>query len=168
MAREYYEGNLEGSRGKIARDYLEGREIPREAWKTYGLGWACQSWNDLEEYLRKEGFASRDALDAGLLIPGERGAYDRFRGRLIFPIRDVAGRTIAFGGRLVSGEGAKYVNSPEGSLYSKRRNLYLLHKAKKAMRETGEALLVEGYMDALRLHLAGFPETVASLGTALS
>ncbi len=168
VAREFYESNLEGPRGKIARDYLQGREVPREAWKSYGLGWACQSWNDLEEHLRREGFSSRDAQDAGLLIARDRGHYDRFRGRLIFPIRDVAGRTIAFGGRLVSGEGAKYVNSPEGSLYSKRRNLYLLHKAKKMMREKGEALLVEGYMDALRLHLAGFPETVASLGTALS
>ncbi len=168
VAREFYEKNLQGSRGTLARDYLEGRKIPPEAWQAYGLGWSCQSWNDLAEHLRKEGFALRDALDAGLLISGDRGNYDRFRGRLIFPIQDVAGRTIAFGGRLVSGEGAKYVNSPEGSLYSKRRNLYLLHRAKKPMREKGEALLVEGYMDALRLHLAGFPEAVASLGTALS
>ncbi len=167
-AREHYERNLEGPQGKMARDYLVQRKISPEARKAYNLGWACQSWNDLGEYLRREGFAREDALDAGLLISGDRGAYDRFRGRVIFPIRDVAGRTIAFGGRLVSGEGAKYVNSPEGSLFSKRRNLYLFSRAKKAMREKGEALLVEGYMDALRLHLAGFQEAVASLGTALS
>ncbi|HOO62574.1 MAG TPA: DNA primase [Synergistaceae bacterium] len=167
-ARQHYEDNLERPQGKIAREYLVRRKIPPGAWKKYGLGWACQSWNDLGEHLRKEGFSSREAVDAGLLVSGDRGTFDRFRGRLIFPIRDVAGRTIAFGGRLVSGEGAKYVNSPEGSLFSKRRNLYLLFKAKKAMREKGEAFLVEGYMDALRLHLAGFEEAVASLGTALS
>lgn len=167
-AREHYEANLLEPQGKIAREYLAQRKVPSGAWKTYGLGWACQSWNDLEEYLRKEGFPSREALEAGLLVSGDRGNYDRFRGRLIFPISDVSGRTIAFGGRLVSGEGAKYVNSPEGALFSKRRNLYLLSRAKKTMREKGEALLVEGYMDALRLHLEGFPEAVASLGTALS
>ena len=86
----------------------------------------------------------------------------------MFPIRDIAGRVIAFGGRLVDGEGAKYINSPEGEIYSKRRTLYLLHEARNAIRERGRSILVEGYMDALRLHLCGFPEAVASLGTSLT
>ena len=84
----------------------------------------------------------------------------------MFPIRNVAGRVIAFKGRLVDGEGAKYINSPEGEIYSKRRNLYLLHEARSAIRERKRSILVEGYMDALRLHLCGFPKAVASLGSS--
>jgi DNA primase len=103
-----------------------------------------------------------------VVVEGNRGLYDRFRGRVIFPIADVSGRIIAFGGRLVDGEGAKYLNSPEGVLFRKRECLYLLHRAKQFMRARGRAILVEGYMDALRLHMEGFGEAVASLGTALT
>ncbi|WP_208873333.1 DNA primase, partial [Fretibacterium fastidiosum] len=119
--------------------------------------------------LRGQGVTERQAVACGLALEGQRGGvYDRFRGRLMFPIRNVAGRVIAFGGRLVDGEGAKYINSPEGEIYSKRRNLYLLHEARSAIRERKRSILVEGYMDALRLHLCGFPEAVASLGTSLT
>lgn len=107
-------------------------------------------------------------LKCGLVSQGDRECYDRFRGRLIFPIRNVSGRAIALGGRIVDGEGAKYLNSPEGPLYAKKENLYLLDKAKAAIREKGRSILVEGYMDAIRLHMHGHAETVASLGTALT
>jgi DNA primase len=102
------------------------------------------------------------------VLEGRNGPYDRFRGRIIFPVRDISGRLLAFGGRLLDGEGAKYINSPEGVLYSKRRSLYLLNRAKEAARSKDRLILVEGYMDAIRLHLNGFEETAASLGTSLT
>ena len=122
----------------------------------------------LSEGLRAGECRRRRLWTPGLILEGRNGFYDRFRGRLIFPVRDIAGRLLAFGGRLVDGEGAKYINSPEGTLYSKRKNLYLLHKAKESARASGRIILVEGYMDAIRLHLGGFGDTAASLGTALT
>ena len=94
--------------------------------------------------------------------------FDKFRGRVIFPIKDIAGRVIAFGGRIIDGEGIKYINSSESEIYSKRRNLYLLDIARKSIRQKKRSILVEGYMDAVRLHKCGFSETVASLGTSLT
>ncbi len=167
-AQEFFLENLRGAGGEIPRNYLQRRKVPREMWDAFGLGWALPSWDALGRRLRDRGVDLREAERVGLLVPGDRGAYDRFRGRVIFPIRDVAGRLVAFGGRLVDGEGAKYINSPEGEHFRKRETLYLLSVAKRAMREKGRSLLVEGYMDALRLHGAGFSEAVASLGTALT
>ena len=155
--------------GAAARAYLARRSLTMEDAVRFGLGWSANSWDSLSRHLRGAGVTDREAIDAGLVLEGQRGGvYDRFRGRLTFPIRDVAGRVIAFGGRLVDGEGAKYINSPEGAVYSKRRNLYLLHEARSAIREKGRSILVEGYMDALRLHLNGYAEAVASLGTSLT
>ncbi len=167
-AQEFFLENLRGAGGEIPRNYLQRRLLPRELWDTFGLGWALPSWDALGRRLRERGVDLREAENVGLLVPGDRSAYDRFRGRVTFPIRDVAGRLVAFGGRLVDGEGAKYINSPEGEHFRKRETLYLLSVAKHAMRARGRSLLVEGYMDALRLHGAGFTETVASLGTALT
>ena len=99
---------------------------------------------------------------------GSRSPYDRFRGRVMFPVRDVSGKLVAFGGRLVVGEGAKYINSPESELFQKRNSLYLLERAKKSIRQRGRSILVEGYTDAIRLHISGYPEAVASLGTSLT
>ena len=163
-----YRALLKAPEGAAARSYLERRNLPPEAWTAYEIGWAPASWDTLWNALFREGITSAQALDAGLILEGKNGFYDRFRGRIIFPVRDIAGKLLAFGGRLLDGEGAKYINSPEGTLYSKRRNLYLLHRAKEAVRTRDRVILVEGYMDALRLHLAGFPETCASLGTALT
>ena len=168
VAQEFFLENLRGAGGEGPRNYLKRRQLSREAWDTFGLGWALPSWDALGKKLRDRGVEPREAERAGLLVSGERGTYDRFRGRITFPIRDVSGRLVAFGGRLVDGEGAKYVNSPEGELFRKRETLYLLSVAKRAMREKGRSILVEGYMDALRLQGAGFPEAVASLGTALT
>jgi DNA primase len=115
-----------------------------------------------------KGFDEKALIDAGLAVQGERGVYDRFRGRVTFPVNDENGRIVAFGGRLIDGEGAKYVNSPESPLYNKRRTLYLMDSAKRSVRERKRAVLVEGYMDAIRAHMRGFTETVASLGTSLT
>lgn len=101
-------------------------------------------------------------LNLGLSLQGKHGLYDKFRGRIIFPIKDIAGRTIAFGGRLIDGEGAKYINSSESEIYSKRKNLYLLDIARKSIRKKKRSILVKGYMDAIRLHKYGFIEAVAS------
>ena len=160
---------LTAPEGTAARAYLERRGISREVAYHFELGWSSSSWDTLWRLLKSKQVSTQEAADAGLVLEGERGGfYDRFRGRVMFPIRDVSGRLVAFGGRIVDGEGAKYINSPESALYSKRRNLYLLHAAKSAIRERGRAILVEGYMDALRLHVHGYTEAVASLGTALT
>lgn len=168
MACTNYRSLLRAPEGAAARAYLERRHMPPDSWDAFELGWAPPSWDSLWKSLEGAGTTPKEALDAGLILEGRSGFYDRFRGRLIFPVRDIAGRLLAFGGRLVAGEGAKYINSPEGALYSKRRNLYLLHKAKEAARASGRIILVEGYMDAIRLHLAGYDDGAASLGTALT
>ena len=163
-----YRGLLKAPEGAAARGYLERRNLSAEACTTFEIGWAPASWDTLWNALFTEGITAPQAIEAGLIIEGKNGFYDRFRGRIIFPVRDIAGKLLAFGGRLLDGEGAKYINSPEGTLYSKRRNLYLLHRAKEAVRTRDRVILVEGYMDALRLHMTGFPESCASLGTALT
>ena len=167
-ALSIYRDCLEGASGEIARRYLIQRNLPREWWSHFEIGWAPPAWDYLWRALSKAGVSAKVAIECGLVVEGSRGLYDRFRGRVIFPVRDVTGRLVGFGGRSLSGEGAKYVNTPEGPLFHKGSCLYLLNLAKDAIRETGRAILVEGYMDAIRLHMAGFKEAVASLGTALT
>lgn len=167
-ACSHFRSLLEKPEGEHAAAYLARRNLPREAWRNFELGWASPSWDALWKALSNEGVSFREAFDAGLVLEGKNGPYDRFRGRIIFPVRDISGRLLAFGGRLLDGEGAKYINSPEGVLYSKRRSLYLLNRAKEAARSKDRLILVEGYMDAIRLHLNGFEETAASLGTSLT
>ena len=167
-ALAFFRRSLAGPQGESARRYLERRGISVADAATFELGWAPPSWDSLKRELDASGIPAGDAMAAGLLAGEGTRVYDRFRGRVIFPIRDLQGRLVAFGGRLVDGEGAKYINSPEGELYSKRRTLYLLNAAKSPIREKGRSILVEGYMDAIKLHMAGFPEAVASLGTALA
>ena len=169
IAEKSFRALLSAPEGEAARAYLTRRNISSDIASRFEIGWSSSSWDTVWRQLQKENVSPQEALDAGLVLESQRGGfYDRFRGRLIFPIRDISGRLIAFGGRIVDGEGAKYINSPEGVLYSKRRNLYLLHAAKSAIREKDRTILVEGYMDALRLHIHGYSETVASLGTALT
>lgn len=167
-ASSVYRSALRSAGGEAARAYLARRNLPPDAWDIFELGWAPSSWDTLSGELDALGISAKEALDAGLVLEGQKGLYDRFRGRIIFPVRDITGRLLAFGGRLVDGEGAKYINSPEGTLYSKRRNLYLLHRAKESARSRDRLILVEGYMDAIRLHVGGFTETAASLGTSLT
>lgn len=167
-ALSVYRGALHSAGGEMARNYLARRILTPDSWDIFELGWAPSSWNTLSGELDRHGISSKEALDAGLVLEGQKGLYDRFRGRVIFPVRDITGRLLAFGGRLIDGEGAKYINSPEGILYSKRRSLYLLHRAKETARSKNRLIFVEGYMDAIRLHVNGYTETVASLGTSLT
>ena len=164
LAAKFYAESLKSG----ARNYLERRKIDEADIKRFSLGYAPSSWDALVGYLRSQNITDKQLLDLGLAMQGKHGLYDKFRGRVIFPIHDVAGRVIAFGGRLLDGEGAKYLNSPESVIYHKRKNLYLLDMARKSIREKKRSILVEGYMDAIRLHKCGFTETVASLGTSLT
>ena len=164
LTAKFYTDNLL----QLARKYLERRKLDDSDITRFSLGYAPNSWDALVNYLRKLKITDKQLLDLGLALQGKHGLYDRFRGRIIFPIKDIAGRIIAFGGRLIDGEGAKYINSPESEIYKKRKNLYLLDRAKSAIREKKRSILVEGYMDAIRLHKCGFIETVASLGTSLT
>ena len=162
MAQEYFTSCMK--KLPAGRVYLEGRRISPENIAAFGLGYAPDSWNDLINVLAKRGVDEKTMLASGLVVQGERGIYDRFRGRVMFPVRDIAGRIIAFGGRSILPDvGAKYINSPESEIYKKRSNLYMLNTAGSYIREKGYSILCEGYMDTLRLHMAGFRETVASL-----
>ena len=153
-----------------ARAYLDGRGIGRETARAFRLGYAPEGWDHLLGAARKDGHPVEALLGAGLVLPRQNasGHYDRFRGRLIFPIADTQGRVIAFGGRALAGEEPKYLNSPETPLYQKGQTLYALHRARERMTETRRALLVEGYVDCLMAHQHGFGEAVAVLGTALT
>ncbi|MBQ6971927.1 MAG: DNA primase [Synergistaceae bacterium] len=167
MSQEYFTSCMK--RLPAGRAYLERRGIGPEIADAYGLGYVTDSWDGLIKFLSGKGVASRMMIDAGLVVDSEKGMYDRFRGRVMFPVRDVAGRIIAFGGRaIVPDVGAKYINSPESEIYRKRSNLYMLDAAGRFIRDKGYSILCEGYMDTLRLHMAGFRESVASLGTSLT
>lgn len=168
LAAKFFSNNLTGPQGAAARAYMSRRSLTDSDISRYGLGYSLPSWDSLTNYLRRSGVNDRMIIDSGLAVANRNGLYDRFRGRLMFPIRDVTGKVIAFGGRLVDGEGAKYINSPEGPTYSKRNSLYLLDTARHSIREKKRSILAEGYMDALRLNKCGFPESVASLGTSLT
>ena len=166
-AKKFFYLSLEDTGGKAALAYLDRRGLKLGDASRFGLGWAPPSWDALSKLLSRLGYGEA-ALEAGLTIKGDKGGYDRFRGRITFAVNDESGRVVAFGGRLIDGDGAKYVNSPESPLFSKRRTLYMMDAAKRTIRERGRVILVEGYMDAIRAHLAGFTETVASLGTSLT
>lgn len=168
LAAKFFTSNLTDNHGTAARAYMSRRNLSTEDITRYSLGYSLNSWDSLTLFLRSKGITDEAILESGLALSNSHGLYDRFRGRLMFPIRDITGKIIAFGGRLIDGDGAKYINSPEGAVYSKRRNLYLMNDARKSIREKGRSILVEGYMDALRLNKCGFTESVASLGTSLT
>jgi DNA primase len=151
-----------------AGHYLEARKINQDTAQLFGLGFA-PGGNQLLNFLKKEGHSLADATQCGLLVENERGQlYDRFRNRLMFPIRDLSGRTIAFGGRIL-GEGVpKYLNSPETPLYHKSNQLYGLDVTRDAIRRADFAILVEGYFDLVVPFQAGYRNIVASLGTSLT
>ncbi|GHV28484.1 DNA primase [Synergistales bacterium] len=168
-AGEFFRKSLADNEGGAARAYLSRRGIGADICGRFALGWSPSSWNSLSKWLVSKGHSEEDAISSGLSARSDKGyVYDRFRGRVMFQILDDMGRVSGFGGRIIDGEGAKYINSPESELYNKRRILYLLRDAKKSIRERGRVILTEGYMDALRAHVAGFTETVASLGTSLT
>ncbi len=160
----------DASRGKLARDYIAGRRVSDAVALRFGLGYAPDSWDALGNVLAARGFKAQELQTAGLAIPRKDGSgqYDRFRHRVIFPIRDLSGRVVAFGGRALDDSEPKYLNSPETPAYVKGEHLYGMDVAREAIRREGFAILVEGYLDLIALHQAGFENVVASLGTALT
>ena len=166
-AARYFYKNLMSDRGKSARSYLEGRKISPSTAKSFGLGFAPDDWSGLLKHLKSKGFTDDILSQCGLFTKSKKGELlDLFRGRLMFPIFDVLGKVIAFGGRIMSGDGPKYINSPETVIYSKQRNLYALNFAKASKEK--KMIIVEGYMDVISMHQAGVTNAVASLGTALT
>ena len=159
--------------GQPALDYLRGRGFTDSTVETFQLGWAPESWDALSRALiERRGFRPEDLEGAGLATrrPGRASVYDRFRGRIIFPIRDASGGATGLGGRVIgqATDGPKYLNSPATPLFDKSRTLYLIDRAKGAIRRAGVAVLVEGNTDALMAHQQGFDNVVGTLGTALT
>jgi DNA primase len=169
-AKEWFVANLAKDAG--AREYLRGRGLTPETITEFALGVSLGGWDGLVTHLRQEGYKDNDIVDAGLAIEGNRGIYDRFRSRIMFPIRDGLGRTVAFTGRVIPGtetdKDAKYVNSPETSIYSKSNILFGYDKAKGTLLRENRAMLVEGQMDLLMAYQAGTQGVVAVSGTALT
>jgi DNA primase len=152
-----------------AREYIAKRFLTPETIATFQLGYALNEWDALKSFLIGKGYSIHDIEAAGLAIQGERGShYDRFRGRLMFPIRNRNGEVIGFGARTLTGDEPKYLNSPQTTLFDKSATLYGLDLAKDAIRAQNLAVIVEGYMDVIGAHQGGFKNVVASLGTALT
>ncbi len=159
---------LNSDGGKTARDYLERRGVDAATGEAFLLGYGPAAWEAAREHLRERGFSDADLLAAGLLVEGDQGLHDRFRGRLMFPIRDVRGRVIGFGARALDDSLPKYLNTPQTALFDKSGTLYALDRAQAGIRRQGNAVIVEGYMDAIAAHQHGFDNVVASMGTALT
>ena len=169
-AARFFHSKLYAPEGKAALEYAMGRGMPKSTLTTFGIGYAPDTWTALVDALRKKGYTDEELKDSGLVTVSKKNGslFDRFRDRLMFPIIDVRGNVIGFGGRIMKkdDEAAKYLNSPETLIFNKRKNLFALNLAKKS--KQGYLILVEGYMDAIALHQYGFDCAVASLGTALT
>jgi len=165
-AARYYYAMLKSPDGKTGYEYLKGRGLSDQTIVRFGLGYAGQGWDRLYRYLRGQGYADAILKETGLFKITEKGVYDKFRDRVMFPIMDANSRVIGFGGRVMGDAKPKYLNSPETELFDKSRNLFGLNYAKKGKRDA--FILCEGYMDVIALHQAGFTNAVASLGTAFT
>ncbi len=165
----FHDRLLNSDRDSVVRKYAEKRGLSEETIKSFGLGYAPDSWNDLLSAAREKGIGADWLVKAGLAKAGEQRTYDAFRNRLIFPIQAPSGRVVGFGGRALSDEDQpKYLNSPESPIYRKSQVLYGLYQAREALRRQGRALVVEGYMDLLGLHEQEIQGVVALCGTALT
>lgn len=166
----YREVLLRTPQAERARVYLAERGLSDETLERFGIGFAPATWDALTKRLRSRGFSDEELVGAGLASPSNRGGViDRFRGRIIIPIRDQSGRAVGLGGRIMpGGEGPKYLNSPATALFDKSRTLFAIDLAKTAIRREKLAVIVEGYTDVMAAHQAGFTNVVASLGTALT
>ena len=166
----YREVLLQAHQAERARAYLAERGFAAETLERFGIGYAPNTWEALSKRLRSKGFTDAEATEAGLTKPSNRGGvYDAFRGRIIIPIRDLSGRAIGLGGRILpDADGPKYLNSPATPLFDKSRTLYGIDLARGAIRRQKLAVIVEGYTDVMAAHQAGFTNVVASLGTALT
>jgi DNA primase len=167
LALEFFQKSLAGSE---ALEYLQRRQVSDAMIEAFALGWAPAGYDNLLKFAKARGVSERELLEAGLLSESaENGrVYDRFRARVMFPIRDYLGRVVAFGGRVLDDSKPKYLNSPETEVFKKHDTLYGLDLARKSIQDTGEAVVVEGYMDVIAMHQHGFSGAVASLGTALT
>ena len=169
-AARFFHGKLYAPEGQAALNYAIGRGMPKAILTKFGIGFAPDTWTGLVDALRKKGYTDEEMKDSGLVTVSKKDGklFDRFRDRLMFPIIDVRGNVIGFGGRIMKKDdnAAKYLNSPETIIFNKRKNLFALNIAKKS--KLGYLILVEGYMDAIALHQYGFDCAVASLGTALT
>ena len=175
-AAYYHNALLHSEGGAGARDYLVERGLDGATIEAFQLGMSPDTWESLRTHLTERGFTPDELLAAGLLVESERGGYDRFRGRLMFPIRDQRGRVVGFGARAMVAEGeettdapgAKYINTPQTSLFDKSGILYALDRAKDAIRKEKSVIVVEGYMDVIAAHQHGITNVIASMGTALT
>ncbi len=167
FAADAYAAYLRSAGGSQARRYLEARGMEEAAWTEFGLGYAPPQWDFLYRQAVQNGFSPQEVGESGLFIRGEKGVFDRFRARVIFPIESPGGEVIGLGGRLIDRGEPKYMNSPETSIYVKSRNLYSLNRARREILKAGFAVIVEGYTDVIFLWQAGVRNAVATLGTAL-
>ncbi len=169
VAREFYIQSLQLPEAHLAQTFLRERGFDAEAIKHFQIGYSPDSWDGLLTVLRKKGFTEKEILESGLAIQGNNGLYDRFRGRLMWPIHSVVGDPIGFGARRLKDDdtsGAKYLNSPETLIYKKSRVLYGLDLAKRSIVNERKVVIVEGYTDVMAAHLAGVTTAVATCGTA--
>lgn len=172
-AMRFFEGQM--TQDHPARAYLNERGLTNETIRDFHIGWAPDEWRALSDTLTKQGFSKQEMADAGLIKEGDKGVYDKFRSRIMFPLNDTAGRPVAFSGRIFAFPGkthpddtAKYMNSPETVLFKKSRMLYGFDRAKQSIRKHNFAILVEGQMDLVMVHQAGWGNAVAVSGTALT
>jgi DNA primase len=170
VAMEFWESELDGKRAKAAREYLEKRGLSAETQKTFRIGYSPDTWDSLLNVLKEKGSDEKLLEQSGLVIRHEErnSLYDRFRGRIMFPVLDVDGNPIAFGARAMGDEQPKYLNSPETPAYVKGQHLYGLFNSKNEIRQKKFAILVEGYLDLISLYEHGVRNTAASLGTAFT
>ena len=169
MAMTLYQKNLFSEKGKSVLSYLSDRGLEKEILEQFKIGLAYETWDELLTLAKKKKMSNETLEKTGLFLKTEKGTFDRFRNRIMFPIFNTAGRVIAFGGRALDPEDpAKYLNSPETPLYRKRDFFYGLHSARQPIREHGYAIFVEGYMDFLQLFQAGIQNVIALSGTALT
>ncbi|MEV7972186.1 DNA primase [Cellulomonas sp. NPDC089187] len=168
VSAEYFAEQLLTPGAAVARDFLAGRGFDRSAAEQFGIGYAPQGWDHLLRHLRGRGFTDKELIASGLMSQGGRGIYDRFRGRLIWPIREVTGDTVGFGARRLYDEdqGPKYLNTPETVLYKKSHVLYGIDLAKREIAKTKKVVVVEGYTDVMAMHLSGVGTAIATCGTA--
>jgi DNA primase len=167
-AAEWYRGQLATPEADAGRRFLGERGFDAGAAAHFGIGYAPKGWNGLRDALASQGFTDDELLAAGLVSQGQRGVYDRFRGRLVWPIRDITGQTIGFGARRLydDDQGPKYLNTPETIIYKKAQVLYGLDLAKKGISRDHRVVVVEGYTDVMACHLAGITTAIATCGTA--
>ncbi|WP_041284802.1 DNA primase [Desulfoscipio gibsoniae] len=169
LAKDFFQSILlQHSEAAAAREYIHGRGINANIIKDFGLGYAPASWDTLMKFMQSKGIGVSDLLKVGLVVSGDRGVYDRFRSRLMFPIADARGRVVGFGGRVLGDGLPKYLNTAETDFFSKGKILYGLDRARQAIREMRYVVITEGYMDTIAAHQYGMANTVASLGTSLT